>query len=577
MSHTLQGKRFRPVVVCVLLATLPAGAAPEIPRDLLAARGKAATALVETDGKSYGSAYCIHSNGLFLTNEHVVRKAKEIRLILNSGMKGQAILRGTIVRRDEKEDLAVISTSTDFVFQPLPFAEASSISELTPVVLFGYPFGKEMSDATNLYPSVSVNLGSISALRRQGDDLHRLQLNAAANPGNSGGPILNLQGQVVGIIVARMEGGFGAGLDLAIPVNRIQRFLAMPVITFHPPALTRKNAGDRLRFAANAVHFLNDKAIFDLSLSLIPDSGETRTFPMKRASDGTYVAEAIPFPGGKIQPTVQVKAAFSNGLMDCIATDTPVTIGDEETTLSRLRLIHPGGNPSSATTDLGRKLTGPVRGLGKVSVDLGGQRLTLNLSTARKLEIGPPLQGYGLTCQIKASDHGIEAGSMSWPVLMEGESQSSLALIREGKFFRPPRSATPVTYLSAFSSPGDYIGGGKEYNYSEKDLRVAKDDRGISIQVEGWHILFGAPRGQFLSVGEYPNAKRHPFSDDSPGISFSGNGRGANRIFGAFAVWELELEENGQIRAAAIDYVQRSESENSPPLYGIFRYHSNFQ
>lgn len=147
--------------------------------------------------------------------------------------------------------------------------------------------------------------------------------------------------------------------------------------------------------------------------------------------------------------------------------------------------------------------------------------------------------------------------------------------LQNGQFLQPPRSKVPTSYLKAVSSPGDYIGQGKTYDYQGNQLQIKKTARGVSINVDGWHIDFGGPQGKFLHVGEFKNAKRHAFSDGFPGIDFSGNGRGCNKIAGDFYVWELEFAGN-QVTSLAIDFVQRCE-ENGPPLYGRIRFNSSFE
>jgi hypothetical protein len=87
-------------------------------------------------------------------------------------------------------------------------------------------------------------------------------------------------------------------------------------------------------------------------------------------------------------------------------------------------------------------------------------------------------------------------------------------------------------------------------------------------------VDIGAPNGQSLRVGEYPDAKRFAFSGDSPGLDFCGNGRGSNTISGAFVVWELETEGDRVVRLA-IDFIQRGDGR--PPLRGKIRINSAFE
>jgi len=142
-------------------------------------------------------------------------------------------------------------------------------------------------------------------------------------------------------------------------------------------------------------------------------------------------------------------------------------------------------------------------------------------------------------------------------------------------FPRPARAATPTSYLKISSSPGEYIGQGKTYEYKGDVLKPRKSPRGVNLRVDGWTLDVGAPRGQFLQTGEYRDAKRFTSGGESPGLSFSGKGRGSNTLSGEFVVWELEVAD-GQITRLAVDFVQRSEGKGAP-LTGKLRFNSNFE
>lgn len=143
------------------------------------------------------------------------------------------------------------------------------------------------------------------------------------------------------------------------------------------------------------------------------------------------------------------------------------------------------------------------------------------------------------------------------------------------KFEKPAKSANPTNYAKIISTPGDFIGQGKNYDYPAEKIKGKNNQRNLSISIEGWTLDLAGPGGQPVQVGEYTDARRFPFNDKSPGLTFSGNGRGANRISGEFVVWELEL--NGdQIVRLAVDFVQRAE-ETGPPLTGKVRINSTLQ
>jgi hypothetical protein len=142
-------------------------------------------------------------------------------------------------------------------------------------------------------------------------------------------------------------------------------------------------------------------------------------------------------------------------------------------------------------------------------------------------------------------------------------------------FVKPKESKTPTSYLKIVSSPGDYIGQGKTYDYKGNELVIKVTPQGLNLTVDGWNLDISGPKGQALQVGEYQNAKRYPFNGDSPGLSFYGKGRGNNKIAGEFVVWELEIN-NGQVVRAAIDFVQRG-NESGPPLIGKLRFNSTLE
>jgi V8-like Glu-specific endopeptidase len=142
-------------------------------------------------------------------------------------------------------------------------------------------------------------------------------------------------------------------------------------------------------------------------------------------------------------------------------------------------------------------------------------------------------------------------------------------------FVKPAKSDKPMSYLKVVSSPGDYIGQGKTYEFTGDQLDIKKTPRGVKIKVDGWTLDVGAPVGQFLAVGEHQGAKRHISSKDAPGISFVGKGRVSTKITGAFVVWELEVEGDRIVRLA-IDFVQYSD-EKGVPLTGKIRVNSNLQ
>ena len=160
-----------------------------------------------------GSGFIISREGLILTNNHVVEKATEIKIKLQTGKEYDAKLVG----RDPKTDLALIQISPDTDFpQPAILGDSDALRVGDWVMAVGNPFGLGHTVTTGIISAKSRILGAGPY-----DDF--LQTDAAINPGNSGGPLFNMQGQVIGINTAIIAQGQGIGF--AIPINMAKELL----------------------------------------------------------------------------------------------------------------------------------------------------------------------------------------------------------------------------------------------------------------------------------------------------------------------------------------------------------------
>jgi serine protease Do len=165
--------------------------------------------------QAVGTGFIIDANGWIVTNFHVAGKADSITVTLADGRK----LPAKMVGGDEKTDLALIKVESD---KPLPyvtFADASKVRVGQPVMAVGNPFGL----------GGTVTTGIVSA---RGRDIHSgpfddyIQTDAAINRGNSGGPLFDMDGHVIGINTAIFSpSGGSVGLGFAIPSS-----LAEPVV-----------------------------------------------------------------------------------------------------------------------------------------------------------------------------------------------------------------------------------------------------------------------------------------------------------------------------------------------------------
>ena len=143
--------------------------------------------------------------------------------------------------------------------------------------------------------------------------------------------------------------------------------------------------------------------------------------------------------------------------------------------------------------------------------------------------------------------------------------------------------ATPKTFLTLNSQPGDYIGQGINQTLTPADgtfsVSNSSDAESISFHTptysQSWYLDFGSPSTVKFGRGEYDGAQRTPFrSPTRPGIDVSGDGRGCNTDTGRFLVSDFALNTDGTIARLAIDFEQHCEGA-TPALYGSFRYNSS--
>ena len=170
-----------------------------------------AVVTVVTD-EGLGSGFFVNSDGYILTNSHVVGKESWPSIRLANGKSVSA----NIIKTDEEKDLALLKASGS-VFPALPLGDSNRVSQGESVIAIGSPMGLEGT----------VTRGIVSALRKAANGVIYIQTDAAVNLGNSGGPLLNKAGQVIGIntmkiLSSQMDTD---RLGFAISINDAKKFM----------------------------------------------------------------------------------------------------------------------------------------------------------------------------------------------------------------------------------------------------------------------------------------------------------------------------------------------------------------
>ena len=170
-------------------------------------------------GTGEGTGMIVSDDGYIVTNAHVVEDFSNITVTLNNDEKTK--YNATIVGYDDTTDIAVLKIDATGL-TPVTFGASANLQVGESVVVIGNPLGEEFTG--------SVTTGIISALNREvemddGQAYTYIQTDAAINSGNSGGPLVNMSGQVIGINSAKIDSSVAEGMGFAIPIDT-----AIPVI-----------------------------------------------------------------------------------------------------------------------------------------------------------------------------------------------------------------------------------------------------------------------------------------------------------------------------------------------------------
>lgn len=193
------------IICCLLLGSARAAQLPEV---VEAVEPAIVTIRSGTARQSVGAGFLVNPDGILVTNQHVVGKARTVSVEL----KDKQSYNGTVVYADATLDIALVKLPV----HNLPVLEIGDLSRVkkgATVFAIGAPQGK----------SQTVTSGIISNLDVEVKGRHYLQTDTALNPGNSGGPLLDEQGRVIGVCTASLKDAQNVGL--AIPITEVLKVL----------------------------------------------------------------------------------------------------------------------------------------------------------------------------------------------------------------------------------------------------------------------------------------------------------------------------------------------------------------
>jgi hypothetical protein len=672
--------RYHWVAVLLLWASSTLLAAPtltwaqggaRLPGAQITRLGRPATALVvagEAPNSKEGSAFCVHPSGLFVTNHHVVGniivrpvqgpdgrfvdRDPPIKLVLNGGREDQKVVSARVLWSDPKWDLALLSADGVSDLPSLRLATDAGLSGLSHVVAFGFPLGSVMAAKGEAYPSVNVSQGKVLAIKRVEGEPTDIEADISINSGNSGGPLLDGQGRVVGVIYARRENPVDhAGVSLAVPVNRLELFLSRPEITFEPPLVFRADRDKPVEFKAALRSLFPPRDPLTIELVLGGTGEGARRYPM-RLVDGAYRTKAVPFGGAKDSRAVQLEMTYmTNRARRNIfwVEDTLLEADGKPLRLSEVQRMSMGPLPQAwikSGEGVARKGTGPdahrpaplagrvtesarprkVTGLDGLLAAIESQDVDFDPASHTMIRVGDTSDPDTVLCTVVARRSGRTVSSRAVPLFLSDAERADLKAVSQGRFFRPRRSASPVTsfryhipagdpalkqgnpliaknqrtFLS--TRPGDPPGLGETYQkgpdntgvQSASDITFSGEIvRGgimiIEIGPARLTLIFKAQKGKRIEAGEYvvkpydPDGRDNSWAYVRVGPMIPSNPKTEAPYTGRFMVWEIEQAGGkGLVSRLAVDFVLYRKSDrpgggDAPSVSGMLRIHSHFE
>jgi S1-C subfamily serine protease len=346
-----------------------------------------------------GSGFVVSPAGYVLTNQHVIAggevtpprgqtgvrmtlEVTKIEVVLPSESGGVRSFAASVEVVDPELDLAVLAVGAELPF--LHMGDSDVLESGQPVTVWGFPFGGKLElgkTAAVEVPRVSTTRGLIGAIRTDDAGAPRyLQTDAAINPGSSGGPMLDADGFVVGLVELKLRGGVGIGFG--IPINIVKDFLEAHGLGPSLPS-RRLRAGGLQAVRGKRLSLALPDGMDDVSPHRLQCASGEAADEIALRVDRVFSPLALP----RLESALLAGQAFESFASEPKAQARPVGFGDFQGLVGWAR----GGTAESGTRDVEY-----------VIVDLGREKLVARY-------VGPtPAVAFNRGV-LRASLHGLEA------------------------------------------------------------------------------------------------------------------------------------------------------------------------
>jgi serine protease Do len=341
---------------------------------------------------SLGSGFVIDPSGIIVTNNHVIADADEIYANFNDGSK----LKAELIGKDTKSDIAVLRVKPEKPIKAVAFGNSDKMRVGDWVMAIGNPFGL----------GGSVSVGVVSARNRDinaGPYDNFIQTDAAINRGNSGGPLFNMSGDVIGINTAIISPSGGSiGIGFAIPSQSVQ-----PIV-----AQLREFGETRRGWIGVRIQQVDDAIAESLGI------GKARGALIAGVTDGSPAAKAglktgdvvVKFDGHEIKEMRDLPKVVAETTVDKAVDAVVLRDGKEKTLRVTLGRLEDGEKPKLVSLD---KKDEPAKALSKSALGLGLSAITDDLKKKYKIKDGAKgLVVTSVDANSPIADRGIQPGDI---------------------------------------------------------------------------------------------------------------------------------------------------------------------
>jgi hypothetical protein len=337
--------------------------------------------LLVADGKQLGTAVCVTPQGHFLTAAEALKGAKTAKIVIAPGTGAQQILPATLANLQSDVGVAMLKVESETPLTALPIAAPDGLkagSKLRAIAANGAGSYESAEDLPELEPVE----GTVTNVTQLGERIGAIQWQAALKTGASGGPVLDKEGRLIGLISTKLA---NLGIQLVIPSTVFEAIELKPMLTVAAdPIPLAEIAKPRVLQARIAFPGVEPEA-FDLSLAIGAPGQAKRKIPFT-VKAGMHEASFVPVPNDGEFKRLRVIVVLKDGSVRGLILDQTVMVGEEELSLSQIA----GWHRSSGEFILhgGRSLQGQWKVSLKVDVD--PIAITIPPEMVQAIELAPP-------------------------------------------------------------------------------------------------------------------------------------------------------------------------------------------